>query len=195
MTDMKERFQNYFQTSKTYIRERSELFIGIGVVVALVAITGIVALIINLNGPHIVYQPTKACDLLTPEKAGSLLGEKVISVDSNAPQISGNVAQSKCSFTDANTDTDKLMVAAVAVRSAINDEGDIQNKNEFAAARANNNTDTVTGIGDSAYFNKTNGLLHVLKGHNWFIISFGVGSDQANNTVDNDVKLAQKLLN
>lgn len=195
MTDMKERFQNYFQASKTYIRERSELFIGIGVVVALAIIASIVALIINLNGPHIVYQPTKACDLLTPEKAGSLLGEKVISIDSNAPQISGNVAQSKCSFTDANADTDKLMVAAVAVRSAINDEGDIQNKNEFAAARANNNTDTVTGIGESAYFNKTNGLLHVLKGHNWFIISFGVGSDQANNSVDNDVKLAQKLLN
>ncbi len=195
MTDMKETLQNYFQTSKTYIRERSELFIGIGVVVTLAIIAGIVALVINLNGPHIVYQPTKACDLLTPEKAGSLLGEKVISVDSNAPKITGNLAQSKCSFTDANPDTNQLMVAAVAVRSAINDEGDIQNKNEFAAARANNNTDTVTGIGESAYFNKTNGLLHVLKGHNWLIISFGVGTDQASNTVDNDVKLAQKLLN
>ncbi len=142
-----------------------------------------------------MYQPTKACDLLTPAKAGSLLGDKVISVDSKEPQITGNLAQSKCSFTDANADTAKLMVAAVAVRAAINDEGYMQNKNEFAAARANNNTDIVTGIGSDAFFNKTNGLLHVLKGHNWLIISFGIGTDQASNTVENDVQLARKLLN
>jgi len=192
---MKNQLQHFFQTSKTYTVEHKKQFsIGAGIV-AVVAIIGIiVAIVIYNHSLRFAYPTVSACDLFTPNEAQSMLGEKIISVDSKEPVVSGNSATSKCSFTDTSSGTDAMIVAAVAVRAAINDTGTAENKEDFAAAKANNVTGIVTGLGENAFFNKTNGQLNILDGRQWTIISYGIGSDPASNSIDKAVELAHKIL-
>lgn len=186
--------KRHLQKVKAYTAEKNEVFIGIAVVAILLIAVAIIVFAINNSGPKIVYQPTKACSLLPPAKAQDLLGDKVISTDVNEPVITGNVATSKCSYTDENPDQGEMMVAAVAVRTGINDEGVVQNKTDFKAKKPKQGAQDVDNIGDSAYFDQTLGQLNILKGHDWLILSYGVGSAPAANTVDDAVKLAHKIL-
>lgn len=192
---MKQSLKNHFATVKQYIIKHNEQVIGVAIVAGLALIIVAIAAIVQLSGPRIVYQPVKSCDLFTPAEAQSLLGERVIAVDSKAPEINENVAMSKCSYTDDNPDQAQMLVAAVAVQSAINDEGIIKNVENFAKARSNNKTDTVTGIGESAFFNKTNGQLHILNQKNWIIVSYGIGSNPTANTPEKATELAKLILN
>lgn len=185
--------KKYLKAAKTYIAERSDLFVGIGVVAGLVAIVGIIALAVQLSGPQIVYQPAKACELLTPARAQDLLGDKVYSTDSNNPIIKDNVATSKCAYTDQSAD--QMRIAAVAVRSGINDEGDAKNRAEFAQAKKTITTASeVKGLGESAFFNASNGQLNILTGHMWLITNYGSASTAEANTLEKATELAHKVL-
>lgn len=184
--------KHYIGETKKYIAERSELFVGIGVVGGLVLIIAVIVLVTQLNGPHVVYQPTKACDLLTPVKAEDLLGDKVYSTDTNEPKITGNVATSKCSYTDQNANG--MKIAAVAVRSGINDEGDAQNKADFATKAKMSNMQTVTNLGSSAFFDPATGQLNVLSGHRWLILNFGLADSPQGNNLEDDIALAHKVM-
>jgi len=184
--------KQYLTNTKKYIAEQSELFVGIGVVAGLVIIIGIIMLVIHANGPHIVYQPTKACDLLTPTKAEDLLGDKVYSADANKPQITDNVATSKCSYTDENANG--MKIAAVAVRSAINDQGDTQNKSDFATKKKASGMQAVAGIGSSAFFDPATGQLNILSGHRWLIVNYGLASSPQSNSLQDDIDLAHKIM-
>jgi hypothetical protein len=152
----------------------------------------IIVLVIQLNGPRVVYQPVKACDLLTPVKAEDLLGNKVYSADSNEPKITGNVATSKCSYTDQHANG--MKIAAVAVRSAINDEGDAQNKTDFATKAKISSMQAVPNLGSSAFFDPATGQLHVLSGHRWLILNFGLADSPQGNSLEDDIALAHKVM-
>lgn len=184
----------YIQKAKDYMAEKNEAAIGVVVVLILVGIVIAIAAFVQSAGPKIVYKPAKACELLTPAKAQDFLGNKVINVEKNEPVISGNTATSKCSYTDNNQDTNSMLVAAIAVRSGINDEGVLQNKTDFAKARANSTSEAVKDIGESAYFNQTSGQLNVLRDKNWFIFSYGIGSAPESNTLDKAIDFAHKIL-
>lgn len=191
-----EKAKRFLTKQKTYIAEHNEAFIGGAIVAGLVIIIAVITIITQLSGPRIDYKPVKACDLFTPAEAQKLIGgEKVIGVDTKDPVIEGNAATSKCSYTDDNADPNQMIVAAVAIRSAINDQGVLENKNDFATARANNNVDTVTGIGEDAYYNKVNGQLNVLSDKKWIIISYGAGAKPQENTPEKAVELAKVVLN
>jgi len=182
----------YLQKIQTYVaNHRNEVTIT-GALVVMVLI--LVALFIYDTVPHYAYQPVKACDLLTPAKAQDLLDDKVIGTDANTPVVSGDTATSKCSYSDENADKNQMKVAAVAVRSAVDDKGVQQNKADFMTAREANDIQVVTGVGESAYFNKTSGQLNVLSGHVWLIISYGIGATPQNNDLSEAVKLARDLL-
>ncbi len=187
-----EKFKQYFSNAKTYVSERSDLFVGIGVVAGLLAIVGVVVLVNELSGPQIVYQPVKACDVFTPAEAQSLLGEKINNTEKNNPQISGNFAVSKCGYSDLNSQA--MRVAAVTIRTGINDEGVAKNKADFATAQATNSNEDVASLGDSAFFNAIAGQLNVLKAGNWYIFSYGVGDSPEQNTLDDALLLARKVL-
>lgn len=182
-------------TIKDYIVQHNEFFIGMGVIMALLFF---ILTVIILNTPHYTYQPVKACSLFTPSKAQDLLGDKVLNVNKNEePKVTGDIGSSTCSYTDSNANQDAMLVAAVAVQSAVNDEGIAKNKADFAAYKMANNTtvEDVKDIGDSAYFNKTNGQLNVLDDTKWIKISYGVGSDPQSNTVEKVSELARKIVN
>ena len=183
---------HYIQTVKNYlITHKKELITGVAV---LLGGALLIALYIYNNPPVVVYKPTDACAMLTPVKAEQLLGEKVYSVDTKGSLVSGNIATSKCSYTDQNHDTSKLLVAALAVRSGVNDKGVQQNKTDFFARRPATDMETVNNLGDSAYFNPILGQLNVLSGRQWIIISYGTGAAPETNTVDKAVELAHTVL-
>lgn len=169
-------------------------------VMALVVLVFLASLFLwnkHQQAPHIVYQPIEACKKLTPEKAMDLLGDKVIGVDKNKPVITNDVAESTCSYSDKNPAS--MKVAAVKIRSAINDNGIKQNKTEFGLASLNDGREHIDGIGQSAFFvtdkaNAQAGQLNVLTKRSWMIFSYGVGDNPQENTRDDVIKLAKSVL-
>jgi hypothetical protein len=186
--------KDYIPVAKTFITtHRKKIVIGAEITLSIAVIATAVMLFLY-NMPKDTYQAVKACDLFTPAEAQNLLGEKVISVDMKAPVISDDIATSKCSYTDSNTDKDKMIVAAIAVRSGINNKGVQQNKTDFADNTPTEGAETVKNLGDSAYFNKAQGQLNVLDGRKWMILSYGVGSAPQDNKLDKAIELAKKVL-
>jgi hypothetical protein len=186
---------HHIQSTKTYIMShKKELAIGASVVLGAVVLITVITLFARNGAPKVVYQPANACDLLTLPEAQGLLGNKTIASNIENPVLSGNTATSKCGYTDGNPDTNSMVVAAIMVRSGVNDDGVLQNQTEFAASRPDDHVETVNDLGDSAYFDQKLGQLNVLDGHEWIIISYGVGSAPATNNVDDAVGLAYKVV-
>ncbi len=186
---------HYVSAAKAYLKEhKKDIIAGLPVPIGIIIIAVIIGSAIYANSPHVVYQPAKACDLLTPSKAEDLLGNKVLSSDQNSPAISGNVATSKCSYTDENPDENAMKVLALAVQSGINETGVKQNKAGFTSSKPKSSVEDVKGLGQSAYFNKANGQLNILDGRRWIILSYGIGSTPQDNTLDDALILAHKVL-
>lgn len=188
--------KDYIQKAKQYLTSRpnKELYIGIGVIAcAIIAVVVVIVSAVN-SVPRIVYQPAVACDLLTSQKAQELLGDQAVKSNVGEPVQSNNVSLSRCGYTNGSGDETTLVVAAIIVRSGINDKGVEQNKTEFIAGKPNVGAETVTDLGDGAYFNQKSGQLNVLSGRDWIIISYGVGSDPQSNTVEDAVTAARKVI-
>lgn len=187
--------KHYIQTTKTFVTaHKKQLSIGAAVALAVVVLITAIVLLVQNSATKIVYQPISACDLLTREEAQELLGDNAIHSSIVVPALSGDTATSKCAYTDGNPDVNSMVVAAIVVRSGVNDEGVEQNNKEFTAGRLTNNVEIVKNLGDNAYFNKENGQLNILDDHEWIILSYGTGSSPSTNTLDNAVKLANKVL-
>ena len=173
---------------------KKELIIGASVIGGIIALIVAIALIVYNGAPRIVYTPAEACDLLKPAKARELLGNKALKSAAQDAKLSGNMAISKCGYTDGNPDMDSAIVAAITVRSGVNDRGVEQNKTEFTAGKPNEGIEDVKDVGEKAYFNQKLGQLNILDGRNWIILSYGVGATPETNTVDKAVELAKVAL-
>ena len=191
--------KHYFQTARTYvIAHKKDFTIGAGVFVGLALVAGLIVLIVaNIDRPaEIVYKPVRACDLFTLDEAKELIGSNAFrSTEDADPVLQGNAVTSSCGYSDGNANIDDSIVAAIKVRSGINDDGIEENKNDFQRGIPDEKISNVPDLGDSAYFNQVNGQLNILNGLDWIIISYGVNSDPAGNTVDQAVALAKKIIN
>ena len=179
----------------TYIREHRQTF-G----TAAIAIIG-VAVIVSLfmyNQPHapkIVYQPTKACDILTPGKAMDVLGNNVNNVEANKPVISGNVATSKCAYTDQKTNKDLQAQTSILVLSAVNDEGIAQVKTDFTKLQKQApHTQIVADLGTSAYFNQDSNILYIQRDKQIIMLYYGVGQNGQSKPLADVVALAHNII-
>ena len=173
---------------------KKELIIGGIVVLAVIAIIAAIVFAIANSGLKVDYQPTVACDTLTSLEAQELLGNSAFNSADDPAVISGDLATSRCGYTDGTADTNTMIVAAVILRAGINDKGVEQNKTEFAQGTPTQGVEIVNDLGDSAYFNQVNGQLNVLKDKNWFIFSYGQGSSPENNKIEDVVALAHKVI-
>ncbi|HEY8885959.1 MAG TPA: hypothetical protein VIM31_00450 [Candidatus Microsaccharimonas sp.] len=189
--------KEYFQKAKEYVIDhKKEFIIGGSIAGAVIIILFLLALYsYNHRQPSIVYEPANACDLLTLDEAKTLLGDKTINGVVTTPVQQGNLTISKCSYSDGLSDTANAVVAAIIVRSGVNDAGILQNKNEFVAGKPSAGVEDVTGVGDSAYFNTGLGQLNVLKDSTWILVSYGSGASPQGNSLDDTVKLAKLVLN
>lgn len=173
---------------------KKELIIGSVVIVGIIALVAAIAFAVYNGTPRIVYQPAEACKLLDTKEAKELLGAKAIQSGMKDPKLSGDTATSSCGYTDGNPDMDMVIVAAITVRSGVNDKGVQQNKTEFSASKATKGNDPVKDLGDDAYFNSKLGQLNILDGRKWIILSYGTGSAPETNTVDKATELAKAVL-
>jgi hypothetical protein len=189
--------QQYTQSVKAFItKHKKALSIGAGIFVVAAIIAGGVAYSIATDPHRVVYQPTRACDLFTDSEAQTLLGDKKAINRVQDPVVSGDTAASSCSYSDTNPDENAMKVAAMIVRSGVNDFGVTQNQTDFANKRKQTaDIEVVTGIGDTAFFDKATGQLNVLKGRDSFLMSYGVGTKPTENTVDDAVAFAHLVLN
>lgn len=183
----------YFSIVAAHIAHHQTAYVRGGRVAIAIVIAGLLAGLFIYNNPKVItYQPTNACDLLTRTKAQQVLGEKVLHVGTHRPALSGDISDSKCSYTDDSLDA--MKVAAVAVRSGVNDDGVAQNKAEFMTRVPTENHETVKGLGQAAYFNYTLGQLNILDGRRWIIVSYGIGDNPQGNSLEQTVELARSLL-
>lgn len=183
------------EPTETPETRKKEVIIGAAIVVAVALLIVAIASFIYNSTPKIVYQPAKACELFTADEARDLLGSKAIKSGDKAPLQEQNTATSTCGYANGDSNTETMKVAAVMVRSGINDDGVRQNKTEFTAGKPQENVEDVKELGDSAYFNKELGQLNILVDKQWIIVSNGVGSAPQANTVEDAVTLAKKVLN
>lgn len=186
-----------FRTSKTYVIDHKKQFItGGSVVLAIVIIVLALALYsYNTRQPKVIYEPATACVLLTPAEAKTLLGNATINGVSTPPVQSGTTATSQCSYSDGKADTANAVVAAINVRSGIDDTGIKLNKLQFESGKPKDNVQDVPNVADSAYFNEILGQLNVLKGSTWVVMSYGSGASPETNTLDDAIKLSKLVLN
>lgn len=183
------------KTAKDDLRQSSKLIVWVGIIIALIVVGVVIAFAAYNNRSKVVYQAANACELLTATEAKELLGDKIINSVNQAPVQTDDTATSQCGYTDMNPTQENMIVAAIMVRSGVNDAGVKQNKAEFATSSSGKSTETIKDLGDNAYYNQELGQLNILDGRNWIILSYGVGSTPEANTVKNVVKLAHKILN
>jgi len=188
--------EELFQKAKSFVRDHKKQF-SIGVPVVIVVVVGLVMWSLysyNHQQPKIMYEPANACDLVTMDKAKTLLGDKTINGVNQTPVQQGDVTISKCGYSDGLPDVSNAVVAAISVRSAINDDGIKINKAQFESGKPTGVQD-VTGIGDEAYFNAGLGQLNVFKETTWIIVSYGSAANPKDNTLEDSEKLAKLALN
>ena len=187
----------YFQQAKTYVIEhKKEFTIGVSVALAIIIIfLGLALYSYNTKPPEIEFEPANACDLLTPDEAKSLLGDAAINGVNNTPVQQKNVTVSKCSYSDGLADTSNAVVAALAVRSGINDAGIEKNKADFVTAKPSAGFEDVEGVGDSAYYTVDNGQLNILKASTWLIVSYGSATAPQDNSLEDTIELAKLIIN
>ena len=187
--------KQYAITAKAYvIAHKIEFITGASIIAAIAIIAVSVTLFVRATTPNVVYQSAKACDLFSFAEAKELLGDQVLTTTTQGPVISRDTAVSKCGYTDGNPDMNNALVAAIVVRSGINDKGVAQNKSEFTAGKPSKNVETVKDLGDDAYFNQELGQLNVLYDKMWVILSYGPGAAPQSNSPDKAVTLAKKVL-
>lgn len=179
--------------TREYIELHRSEAVLVGAAIATLVILG--ALFAYGHFSKYVYTPTNACTVFSPDKAIDLIGDKVVNVTTNSKEvaISGDLGTSSCGYTDEKEDMNAMTVAAVKIRSAINDNGAILNKSDFTKARASNEVEIVTGVGDEAFYNTATGLMHVYNNRDWYILNFGLGSDPTSNTVEKTTELARAI--
>lgn len=181
----------HIQTSKQFFHgHKNEIFLALLATLGIVLITVIITLFTRSSAPNVVYQPVKACELLTRAEADKVFKVSAVESTNSQPVITKDTAVSKCGYTDGNAEVNDMIVAAVIVRSGVNDAGVLQNQSEFSSGKTGNDIEVVRGLGDGAYFNKRNGQLNVLDGRNWIILSYGLGSAPQSNSKDEVVELA-----
>ena len=192
---IEEILMRFINTCLSVLRTHKQYVVTCTVVIACVlAAAALILLFVRSSTPKLVYDPVAACSLFTASEARELLGVTALQSNDTEPEISGDTAISKCGYTDGNRNTEQMVVAAVIVRSGINENGVAENKEDFVRLQPRGSTEIVQNLGDAAYFNLTNGQLSVLDGKQWIIVSYGVGSTPEANTKEDAIRLATVVM-
>jgi hypothetical protein len=128
----------------------------------------------------------KACNILTQEIAAPFAGNHIKAPLS--PESASDVIN--VSFSQYYGDKGQ---ASLTVRSPLNKKAEQINQRQFAAKTRPAGVESVSGFGDSAYWDPAFHLMSILKHNTWYILSAGPQNDQ-NRTLDQSKELAKKLI-
>lgn len=132
-----------------------------------------------------------ACEIFTLESARQILGEATTLSPGTPSASSDDLKVSNCSYNNEASTVADMRVASVLVRSPLTQDGVDGNKQAFNEQKPAT-AQSVSGYGQSAFWNTQMHQLNVLKDNNWIIISNGT-SNPANNTLEDAKKVADKL--
>lgn len=184
--------KHHIKTATSYISTHKKSFIPVVVIVIIIIAVPLIAWGVQAHKKSLAYQPIEACKLLSTKHAESLLGERVNNIEANKPIITGNVAMSKCGYTDLSETS--MRVEALIVESGINPKGTAAITKQFKHNQTKQGNQTVENVGDRAFFDASIGALNVLKGREWLIISYGIGANPSTNDKSTLIKIARTFL-
>lgn len=186
----------YIQKIRSYAATHQDTLTTAAVIAVLaLLVVSVLAYLAFFEGKaKVVYRPTPACEMFAASAARELFGQAALKTVTTQPVIDGHVAVSQCGYTDGNSDVDNARVAALVVRSGIDDEGVLQNKTEFVEGQPTKHVVVLRQLGDGAYYDQTKGQLNILDEKNWLLLSYGVGSDPSSNSLDDVMAMAGVIL-
>lgn len=178
----------------------------VGGIVALVVIGGVSAYML-VSSQSSGTQPSgtsnstvsfSACDILTEDIAKSLLGSNISSPDDGSGTAStADISVTNCSYATkisaadaAKSSVPKSSGVSVLARIAKTQAGANSNQQLFSTFPAG--TQEVQGLGDKAFYAPDFRLLNILKGDNWYVVTYYIDT-VTNASLDNNKKLAEKL--
>lgn len=131
-----------------------------------------------------------ACDVLTLAAAQAVLGNDLEKGDTSAGNVStDDVSVTNCVYSTkaASTGTIQERLASnknvgVLARSGKTKAGADSNKAPFTSAKPAGVED-ISGYGDQAYFNPKTGQVNILKGGNWYILTYKAGTGATQSTL------------
>lgn len=137
-----------------------------------------------------------ACDILTEDVAKALLGEDIDRPDSTIGDASNtDISVTNCGYNTKITATSsaslpKISGVTLLARVAKTPAGAQSNTIGFEDRPSG--VENVEGIGDSAFYSPDFRQLNVLKGDNWYIVTYYVDSIM-NASLETNKQLAEKL--
>ena len=179
-----------------YIAEHRQL-VGTSIIAVIGAAVLVGLFVYNQpRTPKVIFQPTRACTLLSPAKAMDTLGNQVNQIAKDTPVRNGSVATSQCAYTDGNPDSSQMVEISIAVQSALNDIGVAENKSSYNADKKKDASvsQDVRRLGESAYFNANTGLLRILDGKRIILLNYKVGDNTTSKPLADVVALAHSIL-
>lgn len=139
--------------------------------------------------------PVAACDVLTEKIAKSAIGNNLTDTPpASAASTNDNLSVTNCNYStkaDVSAGGVKMSGVSLLVRSALTNTGLDSNQQGFSSTKPSD-AQTVSGIGDDAYYSAQYRQLNVLKGNNWYILSL-YKDTLTNSTLAATKSLASKL--
>ncbi len=141
-----------------------------------------------------------ACDVLTQAAAEAALGADIEKGDTSAGNASTNdISVTNCVYTNKAATTGSIQERlqsnrsiGILARSGKTKLGAESNKAPFTSAKPAGVED-VSGYGDEAYFNPATGQLNILKGGNWYIVTYKIGTGATKSTMADTKPLADAI--
>lgn len=148
-----------------------------------------------INTTTLPTASVKASDILTSDVAKSILGDNIDNPAGSTATVSTNGINESTSIYTTKIDPSAKDVTKgsglqVYARIATTQDGADTNKQAFNSQPSG--TQAVSGIGDKAFYNPSFNQLNVLKGGDWYIVTY-YKDVITNSTLDSDKELALKL--
>ena len=144
------------------------------------------------NENQATFTTYDACELLTKDKAASLLGTSATLGQEPSPSNSDDLKVTNCVFNNNAGNFKDIVSVSVLVRSPLTKIGADSNLETFTNTSVVGDT-AVDGYGEKAIWNSTTGQLNILKDKNWIIVTFGK-AQPATRSLEETKKAASTLL-
>lgn len=134
----------------------------------------------------------EACQLLTKDKAATILGVPATLGQEPSPSNSSDVKVTNCVYNNNASNFKDIVSVSLLVRAPLTQSGADSNITTFNDTSLVGDT-AVEGYGEKAMWNSASGQLHILKDKNWMIVTFGK-AQPTSRTLDETKKAAASIL-
>lgn len=165
---------------------------------ALIALALVVSIFIVANDTSnktAEQSAQKACAILTPKTATSLIGESSKVAEKSTASTSSNMITSVCTYKQTGFASTGQQISLV-VRSARNDDGVKANQAYFQKEKfgTSKKLPVYEKYGDKNTWNAPDGQLNILKGNTWYTLTIG-GQNPSDRSLNSAGKFAEKIKN